>query len=138
VRIISLIIATGVLLVPSAANSEEAVRSNMSKKFAISKEQIRKLVDPMGGAFATDRIMVEGRKITYMYREISDRPEDSGWRFFAGDEDQAYIDDLHHTGIYAVNTVANYDPDVIPYLNTKAPCAFEKVTGTNRYRLVKQ
>ncbi len=90
----------------------------------------------MGGAFATDRITVDGQKVGYMYREKASRNEDSGWRFFAGDEDQAYIDDLSHTEIYAVNTVANYDPDIIPYLETAAPCAFEKILGTNKYRRV--
>jgi hypothetical protein len=108
------------------------------KKFALAKENIRELVPIKLGGFATDRIMVEGRKIGYMYREIPRRPEDSGWRFFSGDEDQAYIDDLNHTGVYAVNTVANYDPDIIPYLNTPAPCAFEKIEGTNKYRRVAQ
>jgi len=34
------------------------------------------------------------------------------------------------------NTVANYDPDIIPYLNTQPPCAFEKISGTNKYRRV--
>jgi len=110
--------------------------STGQKKFALAKEEIRELVAIKLGAFATDRIMVEGRKIGYMYREIPARPEDSGWRFFSGDEDQAYIDDLSHTGVYAVNTVANFDPDIIPYLNTPAPCAFEKVAGTNKYRRV--
>jgi len=91
----------------------------------------------MGGAFATDRITVDGQKIGYMYREKTLREEDSGWRFFAGDEDQAYIDDLRHTEIYAVNTIANYDPDIIPYLDTPAPCAFEKIQGTRKYQRVK-
>ena len=108
------------------------------KKFAIEKEKIRPLVKNLMGSFATDRIMVDGKKIAYMYREVAKQPEDSGWRFFSGDEDQAYIDDLGHTDIYAVNTVANYDPDIIPYLDTQAPCAFEKIKGTNKYRRVSQ
>jgi hypothetical protein len=73
-----------------------------------------------------------------MYRERPDRPEDSGWWFFAGDEDQAYIDDPKNTGVYAVNTIANYDPDIIPYLKTPYPCAFEKVPGSRTYRRVSQ
>lgn len=98
---------------------------------------MRNLVGPMGGAFATDRITVEGHKIGYMYREKSHRDDDSGWRFFDGNEDQAYIDDLRHTSIYNVNTIANYDPDIIPYLATPAPCEFEKILGTHQYRRVK-
>ena len=137
-RFLTLTIVLAVSLNASCTRSPPSYDqvSTGQKKFALAKEEIRELVAIKLGAFATDRIMVEGRKIGYMYREIPARPEDSGWRFFSGDEDQAYIDDLSHTGVYAVNTVANFDPDIIPYLNTPAPCAFEKVAGTNKYRRV--
>lgn len=138
-RFLTLTIVLAVSLNASCTNSQPYDQMFTSpKKFALAKENIRELVPIKLGGFATDRIMVEGRKIGYMYREIPRRPEDSGWRFFSGDEDQAYIDDLNHTGVYSVNTVANYDPDVIPYLNTPAPCAFEKIEGTNKYRRVAQ
>jgi hypothetical protein len=107
------------------------------KKFVIPREAMRKLVGPMGGVFATDRITVDGHKVGYMYREKAERAEDSGWRFFSGDEDQAYIDDLGHTEIYDANTIANYDPDIIPYLDTPAPCEFEKIPGTTKYKRLK-
>ncbi len=55
---------------------------------------------------------------------------------FSGDEAQDYIDDLSHTGVYAVNTAANYDPDIIPYLETPAPCAFEKMDDSHEYQEV--
>jgi hypothetical protein len=106
------------------------------KKFFIPREAIRDLGVSRSGAFATDCITVEGKKVGYMVREKPARKEDSGWRFFAGDEDQAYIDDLRHTQIFAVNTIANYDPDIIPYLDTPAPCAFEKIVGTSKYKRV--
>ncbi|NOS69492.1 MAG: DUF2185 domain-containing protein [Verrucomicrobia bacterium] len=107
------------------------------KKFFILGEQIKQLVpSDLGGCFITDRVAVDGQKIGYMYREEADRPEDSGWRFFSGDESQDYIDDLSHTGVYAVNTAANYDPDIIPYLDTPAPCMFEKVDGSHSYQKV--
>ena len=108
------------------------------KKFAISKDDIKTLISDKRGAFATDQIMVERKKIGYMYREKPDRPEDSGWRFFSGDEDQAYVDDPSHTAIYTLNTIANYDPDIIPYLDCPAPCAFERITGTHKYKQIKK
>jgi hypothetical protein len=109
------------------------------KKFFLSPDQIRQLVPPdLGGCFITDRVTVDGQKIGYMYREEADRPEDSGWRFFSGDESQDYIDDLSHAGVYAVNTAANYDPDIVPYLGTPAPCAFEKLDGNQSYRRVEK
>jgi hypothetical protein len=125
---------SGVLLGVFAATFSNAKTPKKQKKvFAIPGDKIRELVPAMGGAFATDRIMADGAKIGYMYREAADRPEDSGWRFFAGDESQEYINDLTKTGIYSVNTIANYDTDIIQYLNTAAPCAFEKVQGQQKY-----
>ena len=108
----------------------------MEKKFAIPREQIKQLVPSMGGCFITDRVTVDGLKIGYMYREQSNKPEDSGWRFFSGDETNEYIDDLSHTGIYAVNTAANYDSDIIPLLETPAPCAFEKNSSSRKFQRV--
>ena len=106
------------------------------KKFFLPRDRLRRLLPRTGGCFATDRIMVDGEQVGYMYREAAHRPEDTGWRFFAGDESQEYIDDLRHTDIYEVNTVANFDPDVIPYVDAAAPCAFEKIAGTHKYRPV--
>jgi hypothetical protein len=110
----------------------------MQKKFKLRADQIKDLVRPMGGALATDRITVDGMPVGYMYREAPDRPEDSGWRFFAGNEDQAYVDDPANSSVYSVNTIANYDPDIIGYLETPAPCAFEKVQGSHKYQRVEQ
>jgi hypothetical protein len=36
--------------------------------------------------------------------------------------------------VLRVNTVANYDPDIIPCLQTPPPCSFEKISGTHIYR----
>ena len=45
-----------------------------------------------GYVFAT-KMLVEGRrKVRFMYREEPEDPNDSGWRFFCGDEDQEYAD----------------------------------------------
>jgi hypothetical protein len=96
------------------------------KKFAIPADQIRQLVSALGSCIASDRIMVDGKKIGYMYRESPDHDPDSGWRFFAGDESDDYMNNPQNAGIYEVNTVANYDPGIIPFLQTPAPCAFEK------------
>ena len=36
------------------------------------------------------------------------------------------MDDPNNAGIYKLNTLCNDDPDIIPLLNTPAPCAFER------------
>jgi len=106
------------------------------KKFAIPGEAIRQLIPHIGGCLATDRITVDGCKVGYMYRDAPDHSNDSGWRFFAGDESDEYANDPNNIEVYTVNTIANYDQDIIPYLQTEAPCAFEKIPGKSGYRRV--
>src|SRR5258707_5074941 len=114
--------------------SAEPTRHKMSeKKFFLPRESFRVLVSHSGGCLATDRITVDGADVGYMYREEGDGPTDTGWRFFAGDEGPGYVDNPNNIGIYSINTIANYDPDIIPYLETEAPCAFEKIPGTSKY-----
>ncbi len=96
------------------------------KRFKLSAEQIKPLATGHGGCFATDMIPVDGHKVGYMYRENPDFPEDSGWRFFSGKEPPEYLDDVEHTAVYDVNTIANYDPGIIPFLNSPVGSAFER------------
>jgi hypothetical protein len=103
------------------------------KRFKIPGNQIKQLIHKMGGCLATDHIVVDGKKVGYMYREAGKFDADSGWRFFSGKESQAYTDDSKHTGIYEVNTVANYDPAIIPYLGAEEGSAFGRVAGTERF-----
>ncbi len=70
--------------------------------------------------FATNRIIVEGKKIGFMYRDIPKKDkEDSGWRFIAGDESSEYMADEKNFGLYDLNLLCNYDPDIIPFLNAE-------------------
>jgi hypothetical protein len=99
----------------------------MTKKhFAIRADQIKPLAANRGGCFATDMIVVEGRKVGYMYRDEPRHDVDSGWVFTAGQESQPYMDDAANHGIYDVNTIANYDPEIIPFLDAPAGTAFDR------------
>lgn len=84
------------------------------------------MVPDYGACVATDHIMVDGLRVGWMYREEPHAEVDSGWRFFSGAESEAYLDDPDHSGIYAVNTVANYDPEIIPFLDEPLGSAFER------------
>src|ERR1041385_1814481 len=87
------------------------------KDFKLKVEQIVRLIEPMGGCIATDKITVHGELVDYMVREIPNNDMDSGWQFFSGTEDQDYVDDPNNSSIYDVNTIANYGKAIIPYLN---------------------
>jgi hypothetical protein len=69
---------------------------------------------------------VDGMPVRFMYRERPDNDLDSGWRFFAGGETDEYIDNPANSGVYDVNTIANYDPDIIPHLEAPEGSAFER------------
>ena len=96
----------------------------MRKHFRLSAEQIKPLAVGLGSCVASDRITVDGLPVGYMYRESPDGSGDSGWRFFGGDESQAYSDDPSHFAIYDVNTIANYDSTIIPLLSEPAGSAY--------------
>ena len=103
------------------------------KQYRLRADQIKQLVPADGGCFATDMITVEGCKVGYMYREEPDFDGDSGWRFLAGVESQEYLDDSDNLTIYAVNTIANYDPEIIPFLHAPIGSAFERVAGYGNF-----
>jgi hypothetical protein len=96
------------------------------KEFQIAADQIKPMAVGYGSCLATDRITVDGSPVGYCYREDPDTPEDSGWRFFAGDESQEYTDDPDNLALYDVNTIANYDPDIAILLESPAGSAFER------------
>lgn len=88
------------------------------------------------GCLATDRIMVDGCKVGYMYREEPDDDTnfgqvDSGWRFFSGDEDDEYANTSENIGIYELNTICNYDEAIIPFLNAPYNSAFYRDENGN-------
>ena len=100
-----------------------------NRDYHVKAEDVKSLLPDWKGAdgcIATNRITVEGCKVGYCYREKPDGGWDSGWRFTAGDESEAYMDDPNNAGIYKLNTICNDDPDIIPLLHTPAPCAFER------------
>ena len=77
------------------AEQVEALRKELyeeggkNRNFHIKAEEMKELLPDWEGAdgcIATNRIMVEGNKVGYCYREEPDNGWDSGWRFTAGDE----------------------------------------------------
>lgn len=99
------------------------------KNYLISKEDFKEMLIWEGndGCLATDRITIDGCKIGYMYRE-EPNPEselpDSGWRFFQGEEDDDYVNNAENIELYALNTICNYDSDIIPYLQSPYGTAY--------------
>jgi len=96
------------------------------KVFKLAKEKIAPIALGRGGCTATDRIVVDGCLVGYMYREPPVNEKDSGWRFFAGDEDDVYMADSRHHGVFDVNTIANYDPEILQFLDAEIGSRLER------------
>lgn len=89
-----------------------------NKKFRLSAEDIVPGLAPGDGCMATDRILVDGSPVGYMYRD------GSGWVFTAGDETPEYLAEPGHVNLLSLNEIANYDRAILPYLQAPPGAAF--------------
>src|SRR5579859_2901905 len=96
------------------------------KKFRLRADQIVPMATGYGACIASDMITVAGMKVGFMYRALPYETFDSGWCFTAGVESQEYMDDAANHAVYDVNTIANYDPEIIPFLEAPSGSAFER------------
>ena len=104
-----------------------------SKKFKLSADQIKPIIRGMGGGIASDMITVDGYPVRFMYRESPRNNLDSGWRFLSGFEDDEYMQDHRNHAVYDVNTIANYDPSIISFLEASVGSAYEKADGAELF-----
>ena len=109
------------------------------KKDEFIKIKVEKLIEwnePNGeGSILSDKITKEGFKVGYMYREqpSNDKP-DSGWRFMAGNEDNEYMNNSNNHHIFAINTICNYDRNIVPYLKSKIGSVYIRV-NSNKFEI---
>lgn len=53
-----------------------------------------------------------------MYREKPDKTNDSGWRFFSGDESQEYVDNVDNIIMCSISDViGKIDASIVQYLD---------------------
>ena len=72
-----------------------------------------------------------------MYREQPDQDSelpDSGWRFFAGDETDDYVNTPDNIGVYSLKTLVALDCSILPYLNS--PYGSEYIRVDNGFEKV--
>ncbi len=112
---------------------ENVCRELKRKRWGIYRSSMEDILDWDGpdGCYATDRITVDNQKVGIMYREPPEDKRDSGWRFLAGDEDEKYMNDINNMDIFRLNTICNYDPDIIEYLENPVGSAFYRDENGN-------
>lgn len=102
----------------------------MANKQLLSEEDIKQLIKPMGSCIASSRITCDGQKVGFMYRDQPEFEIDCGWRFLSGDESEDYLEHSDNAKVYDVNTIANYDPAIIPFLKMPVGTELEREGDT--------
>ncbi|MCL2527652.1 MAG: DUF2185 domain-containing protein [Defluviitaleaceae bacterium] len=85
-----------------------------------------------GYVFASKMLLDAKAKVDFMYREPAE-DADSGWRFFSGGEDQAYVDNPDNIVLCDVQDILAFDSSIRPYLNAVPGSAFERREGTDTF-----
>jgi hypothetical protein len=106
-------------------------RESRSAKSLVSGRE-RCLADETAGPETKVRFMYRerrsGQKVAFTESECPDNSVDSGWRFVCGTNRSAVP-----IVIYALSTVADWNPEIIPLLDSTIPSAFEREGGSGRF-----
>lgn len=102
-----------------------------NKKFWLTNEK-QILTEWNDGPYcwASDSIMVEGKPIGFCYRVEPDETDtlgwDSGWRFFAADDDELYRANPKNMGNFELNSLCNVDGCILPLLHAPFGSAYRR------------
>lgn len=74
--------------------------------------------------FVTNRILTDGARVGYLYREAPDNERDSGWRFTANDESDEYMEDSNNLAFVSIGAVLSKDDSFIHLLDSPEGSSF--------------
>jgi hypothetical protein len=80
------------------------------------------------GALVSKMVFDKNEILRFAYREKPDREEDSGWRFFAGHEDDEYANDSKNIRICNVRWLVDFDPSIDEFIRDDYGAVFERQT----------
>jgi hypothetical protein len=83
--------------------------------------------------FVTARVLNDGQKVGYLYREAPDGDEDSGWRIMAGDESDDYMEDSSHHAFVSLGAVLSRDDSFRDLLDAPVGAAFARNADTGAF-----
>jgi hypothetical protein len=83
--------------------------------------------------FVTKRVLRDGQRVGYMYREEADNDEDSGWRITAGDESEEYMEDAGNISLVSLGAVLNRDDSILALLDSPAGTRLERQSGSDEF-----
>jgi len=77
-------------------------------------------------AFVSNMCLEKGNAVRFLYRELPDRKQDSGWRMFSGHEPEGYVDDPSNLSLVMVGLLLDKDPTLLEPLKGSVGEAFER------------
>lgn len=83
--------------------------------------------------FVTNRVLNDGARAGYLYREEPDEEKDSGWRITANDESDEYMDDSNNCAYVSLGAVLNKDDSFIHLLDSPIGAAFIRDEETGEF-----
>ena len=107
--------------------TEEA--SAPSEENSSEEKQEQDPYENFGYVMATKCLVDGKRRVHFAYRETPDNDADSGWRFFHGDEEDAYVNNPDNIGIYDIKTILETDNEVESFLDAEVGIAIEDING---------
>lgn len=83
------------------------------------------LAAALGRCIVSKTVSEGGAPIGFMYREEPVFEQDSGWRFFSGDETDEFAANPENFGVYDISDVTRNHPSVAEWLAQPAGTAWE-------------
>jgi hypothetical protein len=77
-----------------------------------------------------------GECVRFIYREVADETEDSGWRMFTGHETEEYNADPKNIRLVEVGYMLARDPSLSQLLKEDVGAAFERTTKDEPWKKV--
>ncbi len=101
-------------------NTDIEANDEQIERFKKSEEDMRLIKNRFETlykmAYVSNRIIEDGWKVGFMYREQALNENDSGWAFMAGNEDDEYASNSKNITLLSVNQVCQLDPDIWNYI----------------------
>lgn len=114
-------------------NADLKITNDMITEFKNTQKYMEPIIDRKNFlnkiGYVSRKILEDGWKVGYMYREESLNEEDSGWSFMAGDEDEKYIDDSKNIVLIRLNELSQLDPDILSYIESPVGTALIRISS---------
>lgn len=83
--------------------------------------------------FVTNRVLVDGQPVGYLYREEADEEKDSGWRLTANDESEEYMSNADNAAYVSLGAVLSKDDSFRELLDSPVGSTFVRDAKTGRF-----